>query len=1482
MWNFYITDGDVATQSAQAGGAGPLGSQPVIAGAKLKLVEEGSFEPKDLFRSRMPWQNAAATPTAPLPSPSAPDASNRTTSRAQPHNAAGAGSTELDHKIVSKSVSDNDRAPTFTAKAAYEHFCTALLSTLSASFCQQQGAVPLNYRTVLLRAGFVDGGPSRGTLNCDGTVTGAFTIYLTTNGSLVLGLALSVSQSLASIDEISSNGQVPLSTQVLTAPFGVLGIYQGLATGYLPDALGQTPDNRLWLSRPNFDARSQQWRDICTRLLKGRGISEAFLDKCAWIALQLSRRRPDEQKLDGSATPGSNPSTVISWPSGLCFWRRRFVLDKSHDGGGALARHAEETSDLLLEAKVWLQSESERGEILSQRRVARDTARAAKESQANPTAAVQPSASSPLESRRGVNATASAAAGAMYPTPPDGVQNPTAPTPAPGADAITSSPNEPTSMLAAVDTEMTMNITGAKAVPDADAWDPNPSKRERADSFLEGDNLFGDMGTDMFGDADITDADFSFFDEQPDNDALDLSDMPPMPNLVMHEVPVTQPGLRPPSGDSVTNSQKPIDEDDSKDKMPPPSISNFIKPEIRHARSSLPDESGRMSISSRSSGIKREASPFDPDTVFKKVRASVRMDNVGSGAYGGLGSRKGSIFDGVEFDPDLPLANKKYEAGGRFDCQFAARSGSESTLGGPPTTDYLRRHSKSHQKHAKSFDQTNALLRTVTGNLEQSTIQGSPDMMEDMASDADDVSVASDAEALPEPLDEPTSPLKSSARRLNVEDDMASQATSLKGSESIIDDSDPSLALELPKLARAEATEVAVTRYFDSLEPFPARLSLSDDDIITVAQILTDQAASGKIGLRDLSNASFDSASTPEMRRQLSRLAKSSTLALQQVASKVLGNASQSSFKGLIDVTDLPLLGPTSRFQPRPVPSKDPNAEPPKPSSLYSIPVPHLELKRMDAKLSVLPSSIAFWDTLGLGPSQGTKDISAVCVLPNHPGLADFAAIFLDHLRHTYEFFKLGSFETLPSNSTTDSKIPGVVTWDAEPLPSSPNSAGIPNESGLDESMRLLDQCLLNSGASATNVVVFGVYSPKHPDSVVDICAAFHRLFERHKKSLAAKRQVATNELVLQLLPIDSLSSLAGLPYCASDDLVALALETYDRCTMFGGPMPAPAIILEQSVPRGIDFRLSNAGSSSLMHENTCMHIAYAQSVDERWITAAWTDNRGSQQMTASYNLGRRGKPLASSFNDVAHEIWETTHDLISRWKVHWRVIITKCGHMQPSEVEFWIGLAQTESHASVSLTLIAADTNPSLQLLPPSVKVPAAASNSFYTTPASTPQPSTVSPDQGGNPATPMKEASQLVTTPSVTPGGVDNNPFEPADGDAILIDATDQTWGAVLSHRLSTSPSAGQLSAALVSGYLVKRGGKRDEDPPVMMEVDILHTDGNPRALEGLMREVLSIFRGLGTLARARNTVERETDVRPWHVAAAEKAVRALYLLM
>jgi mediator of RNA polymerase II transcription subunit 13 len=505
--------------------------------------------------------------------------------------------------------------------------------------------------------------------------------------------------------------------------------------------------------------------------------------------------------------------------------------------------------------------------------------------------------------------------------------------------------------------------------------------------------------------------------------------------------------------------------------------------------------------------------------------------------------------------------------------------------------------------------------------------------------------------------------------------------------------------------------------------------------------------------------------------------------------------------------------------------------------------------------------------------------------------MRDNAAAFLDRVQSSYESLRLGAFERLP---TIGSIVDGLALLPADQDMVSP-ALNLPRaRSAHTEQMASIAMSLAGLTMAEKNFVVYLAYTPENPSSIVDSCYAFQELFKQYKRCMADRKKPISNELVLQRIPLDAVASETSLVVLSPSECARLCLETYDRCTLFGGPMPSPAIMLERALPRGIDFKLAATPSPNLLRENSCIHVAYARSVDERWVTAAWTDNRGSTQSMASYCLGRREKPPSRLFGEIIHEIWETTYDLISTCKVHWRVVITKCGPMEPHEIESWTGMAQAETRATVSLVLLTVDTDPSLQLIPPAPTIPLSAPSVFYTTPASTPQPfSVLSPDQSGNnPSTPIG-GTMGVTTPGgdssfpaqQTPNNNNNNnnnPDQDGDNTTTLTDTTETTWGVVVSHRLNNSLSLTELNPALASGYLVKRAGPRQEDAPVAMEVNVVYSDNARAMYDVLLREMLTYFRGLGTLARARGVVEREVDVRPWHVAVVEKGVRGLYMLM
>ncbi|SPQ23203.1 9582ef9d-1e2b-42bf-8032-bf32c05e215b [Thermothielavioides terrestris] len=1330
IWCFYLSsrDSTAATSPERLG----LHPRMEVCGYPLGLVAEGNLEPIGLLRNKPPGTNAINTPSSSSSTGSALDVGMRS---AQSFSFPPPPLV-VDGKVASTPVGDVKGYGSVPAREIHEFFITAVLSSLTTYFCRAVGAILLNHRSALLPSHAFNSGDAEWSQPTRSAALATFRTYLTTTGSLVISLHVSVLQGLVSSADVLRSSLLHAGPTVLAAPFGTFGALQGIVdteTQAADGGFGQTPDTQL----------------------------------------------------NGLSHPQANGY------SPMALWR-------SSNGGP------------------------------------------------------QP------------------AAGAVYPTPPDVVQ-PVGVTPSFEGGTVQSPAGQP-----GTNAQVGAQAAVQQNAPPSDGfhvgWDgAEPRPGQPANNFSE-ENIFGDLGEDMFEGNELTDADFNFFDEQP---AAVEMDVPLLPDI--HPSGLAGSEDRNQNFDELAQAAPGAKE--TKDVVRSGSP-HFTKPELKHARSTLEERRQQTNMESfnlnSTLGIKRNPSPSNLGSVLKRFRGSICPPPTSLPNNPQRPARRRSIFEKVDFDPALSLVRRKYEDEGPFAYRSSGLKDMEkgfSPTGSPLTRNRLPGFSRQRRNLKELPSDIGSILAKLAGN----TSSNSPTQPDYGRSDSDDSSWASDSDDASDRVGRASSPAKSSVVRRRPDDDVTSMAASFRELDNISTDSPAYGPVDFSRLSNSEIPEFPLAKYFADPEPVPLRVSISDDDFITVAQILTEQAAGGFLRLFP----QRPSSETQDVRRSLIKAIRYSIKGLQKALPRSLAGAAGCQLRPFAEVQDVPLLvQPNGRVQMRP-------ADFPKPG-IFSIPAPHVELRRYDTQLSVLPSAVSFWDTLGLAPAQGPKDVVGLCVLPQSESMRDNASAFLDRVKSTYESMRLGTFERLPpAGDIAD----GVVLLSTDPEIASPGLNLPPARSAYTDRMASLAVALASSPVSGKNIVVYFAYTPENPGSIVDLCSAFQELLEQYKRCMSDRKKKVANQLVLQLVPVDAVASETFLVVLSPSECARLCIETYDRCTLFGGPTPVAAIVLERALPRGIDFKLAATPSPSLLRENSCMHIAYARSVDERWIAAAWTDNRGSTQTTAAYCLGRRGKPLSRQLAEVIHEMWETTYDLISSCKVHWRLVITKCGPMDQHEMELWSGMAQAENRATISLVLLTVDTDPSLQLIPPAGTIPQSAPSAFYTTPASTPQPlSGVSPDQSGNnPSTPIG---------TTTPGG-DNNPTtttssssqpqshaqpapDPDAPDTTLVDATETTWGVVVSHRLNNSASLTDLNPALASGYLVKRTGARAEDAPVAMEVNVVFSD-NARALyDGLLREMLTYFRGLGTLARVRGVVERDVDVRPWHVAVVEKAVRALYLLM
>ncbi|KAF4452614.1 hypothetical protein F53441_4553 [Fusarium austroafricanum] len=1458
IWIFQVVSKDGTSKAVSF----PPGASLEASGYTLGMVEEGTLEPVALQKSRIPG-NTTQNAINNTPSTAPAEASNRNP-LISPTQVTGGALADVGSQSSAQAADTRPTQP--VPKIIYEQFIIAVISSVAFAFCSQSMAIPLNYRTVLIPSAQTDTNEhERGSLQAD-PVVGTFKTYLTTTGSLVITLSFSYCKNLATVDDILAGDSPSLSSSVLAAPYGVFATKQHFANGDAQGSdrnLAQTPNPQALSARSVLDTHDSLWKHSCLKALEYCGLNPSSFKSCLWVNLLISK--PISQDADGDS---KRSRATVPWPGTLCFRKKPMEVSTTHRIGDTMLSGHEECHDPLGDARGWFTNASEREERVSKRKAERAHA-APKEVNGANTQAQNLTGQSPLTVRR----PSTAAAGVMYPTPPDAIQQHLGVTPS--IDGAISSPNNPPPTLAVVDADITMPTATPMADTENDAWGGNHEpKRERSDSnniLGDSDDIMNDMGEDVFGDHDVTEDDFNFFDG-PDGNDLDID----MPDLQPTPLP-PPPQVMPPPMVSQQESQKVLEPQPEAKTKPKIHDSVFAKPELKHARSSLNDELNHRAKPERSNSTKRGSSPFDPATVFKRVRASLASPVQENLSLQALPRRKSSIFEKVEFDPKIPLINKKYEQGGAFDFSKEQDNGeSRRDAHSYSRDEYLERQRK--LKQASKSLPGGSLIRSLTG-VDTAVTHTSPHRLNGNASISEDSDLESDGDDMSSLSGGPVSPVKSSVKRTVVDDDALSQATTSREAELVDDATDEQLAIELPKLSKTESPEMLLHRFFSDPEPLNVDVALSNQDFVEVAQIITEQAATGRLEIGS-DHKDESSVSLATMRGHELDIARNSIQLLNNIIPSNLGSPTAVRLKGLLEIQDLPLVGQPSRLQPRPIPGRDPNAEQLRANNLYQIPVPHLEVRRSETKLSVLPSSMSFWEGLGLSPSWGAKDITALCIFPGWKGMADHVGSFIGRLKSVYESLKLGTLNNLPLPGDWDD---GVLPYEVDRISTSPDATVTGHGSALVESMEVLRSSLSEWKSKDKNLVIYFVYSPDNPASIIEGCTAFYRCFDEYNDLLATRRESPQNELVLQLVSSDIISSTTSLVVPSPPDMIKLCIETYDRCTLFldaefGGPTPAPAVMLEQPPPRMIDFKLTTSPSQSLMHENSCLHVGYAESLDGRWITAAWTDNRGQRQATTSYSITRSRTPDRSVSQHKAAiiaEIWATTLTMISIWKVHWRVIITKSGPMDQREVEWWQAASTLDDKYSFTMILMSVDTNPSLQLVPPTVKIPHAATSAFYSTPVSTPQANIVSPEQTTTPATPMRDNSTLAATPTAD-GAAE------VDADSFLVDATDQTWGAIVGHRLCNSTTLLEVRPALASGYLIKRTGIKLEDPPVVMEVNLVHTEATPRAYEPLLREMLCYFRGLGTLARARGVVDREMDVRPWHIAAAEKGVRALHLLL
>lgn len=579
----------------------------------------------------------------------------------------------------------------------------------------------------------------------------------------------------------------------------------------------------------------------------------------------------------------------------------------------------------------------------------------------------------------------------------------------------------------------------------------------------------------------------------------------------------------------------------------------------------------------------------------------------------------------------------------------------------------------------------------------------------------------------------------------------------------------------------------------------------------------------------------------------------------------------------------------TPKGQPRPLPRSD---SAPSGPEVFPIAAPYLSFRRADAVIEMLPPAMSFWEALTLGPINGRKDARAFCVLPESEHLSARTTDLMEDCKVAYESCKLGSFAAADLSSQVSSQATSQdqveLLWSIH-VDQDASVLGILRAyvTTCREMGRKL--ATLAQSEPSRSFVIFILNPFPDPIGKHYMCACFWSLYKEYRDEMTkASQHQPASDLVLQILPIALLEPLDGVSVPDAARMAAIAREVYDRCPPAnipdnGSPLSipsAPSVNLATTIPRRIGFQLNADAPTDLLHEGSVLHLAYEQSTDGQWIAVSWIDNTGRYQHNASFCL--RGL----SFADVAAEVWAQTLDVMAARQVSWRVFIATTANLHVSTSQCWRTMLTTHGprRQPSNVTLVVVHPDPTLRLAPPVAANDSAnpsAPGAGFLTPASTPQATnfTLSPDASG--------LANAPPTPAPSESTAENDP------DAHLVDLPDESWGVLLDSKFNFSVPSEPPNAVsmLARGALVKHGEPTNPEQGhlPLLGVSIAWTvrvrpngagvdEGAARQAELTLKDLLTMYRGLGLLAKIRGLQRKGEEGVPLHVVTAMRGAEAL----
>lgn len=736
----------------------------------------------------------------------------------------------------------------------------------------------------------------------------------------------------------------------------------------------------------NLSAKRIQWKLDVVQWLRNFGLHVDSIDEEPWVEVEVWE--PFFARLAGEAWRQSDDSQSVLplkrmlWPARFCFRR----ASSSNFSSGAQTSLLDEPLDF---AERWsTMAGSLKLDHISP--TAQNTP-TTQDPQSKDQEMPSPPKAEPLESIESLSRIAQypdlQSTNLVYPTPPD------------GAAAVGLNNPNPSEAFADDSDFGLPHGTQRSSRRNAPGSDMSPVQNSgvgtgRYDASDEED-LFGEMNERDFGSRGITDADFSFFDD-PDFDGMEGDS----------RVEDADEALEASHPQSESEADAMVDAEPSPNQ--PREIPAHVDTHEVHAspihhearqlseEPMAPEEPAHSPMDRASQTISPPLSPVEVKKIlFPGPEADDHQqstDNRGQGHY-----------HPVAFEKKLGDWDQKYGAAGKF---WFSSGGSLDTLN--QTSDiptigipHRGRSSANALGSSKERNKTSSSLIQSENGLRSASV----------SSDSSDDSIEIISEHVPTPAATTSIPSLKRKRAPSESDiiSVASQEKSLPGPEA-----SPAYAAENSTFLGnflANFSDWTLTGYFSAFPPQQLPVLLRREGQLEVAQLLVDQITQsslkhpldGQIGLFDL---------------------ESEPLSLQVLDdTTLLGETSRMDFKRYTSLQDEFVANQPQQQPPQhPPPPKD------SPKSFISkLSAPHIRVRRGKEYLEALPPAVSFWETFGLEPAHGPKNISAYCI---HPQAASKAAdVFLRRFGLLYQSCSLGT-HTRGDDSVAFEE--GLKSWKSE------------------------------------------------------------------------------------------------------------------------------------------------------------------------------------------------------------------------------------------------------------------------------------------------------------------------------------------------------------------------------------------------------------------------------------------------------------------